>query len=279
MGSAEGKQAANEGPFWSEPSFIDVDGLKTAYRRKGKGDIVLFLHGAGMTRTWLPIYDSLSKSFDTVVPEHPGFGDTPMPATLDGFDDMVLHYDALIRNLELDKPIHLVGHSMGGWIAADLAIFYPGRFASMTLMQPMGIWLPDAPSADPFRWDPEEAGEILFSGAGANYGQYFEGGDPIENAVRDYEESITFARLTWNPRYDWRLDHRLARVKIPTSAVGFEDDRFVPVAQVKRYADLIPSAKFVLLKGANGEPASHLSNVQQPDKLAEIVKETADRAK
>ncbi|WP_020180414.1 alpha/beta hydrolase [Methylopila sp. M107] len=268
-----------EGRFWTEPSFVEVDGLATAYRRKGAGDIVLFLHGAGMTRTWLPIYESLSKSFDTLVPEHPGFGDTPRPDTLEGFDDLVLHYDALIRELKLDKPIHLVGHSLGGWIAASLAVFYPERFASVTLLQPMGILLPEAPSADPFRWSPEETGEILFSGAGANYGEYFEGGDPVENAVREYEESITFARLTWNPRYDWKFDHRLARVTIPVSAVGFADDRYIPVAQIRRWAELIPGAEFVLLSGANGEPASHLANVQQPDKIAEIVKQTASRAK
>ncbi len=169
MNSAAGTQEKKEGRFWTEPSFLAVDGLKTAYRRKGQGDALIFLHGAGMTRTWLPLYDAFAKSFDTIVPEHPGYGDTPMPETLDGFDDMVLHYDALIRDLKLSGPIHLVGHSLGGWIAANLTIYFPERFASVTLMQPMGIRFPDEPTDDPYRWGPEDALAALFSGAGENY--------------------------------------------------------------------------------------------------------------
>lgn len=275
---ADAAQAvASEGPFWTEPSFVQVDGLQTAYRRKGSGDVLIFLHGAGMTRTWLPIYESFARDFDTIVPEHPGFGDTPMPETLDGFDDMVLHYDGLIRALGLTGRIHLVGHSLGGWIAANLAIFYPDRFASVTLLQPMGLRFPEAPIGDPFRWDPPEALEVLFSGVGENYLNYLGGGDPVEDAVRAYQESITLARLAWNPRYDIRLDHRLARLTAPATVVGFADDRFIPVAQSRRWAELIPGAEFVLLEGADGEPASHLSNVQFPDRIAEIVKAAADR--
>lgn len=279
MSSSAPSETKQYGPYWNEPLFVGVDGLRTAYRRKGKGDVLVYFHGAGMTRTWLPIYEHLSKSFDTIVPEHPGFGDTPLPDTLEGFDDLVLHYDALFRNLQLTGPIHLVGHSLGGWIAANLAIFYPTRFSSLTLLQPAGLRMPEAPMGDAFRWSPEEALEALFSGVGTKYLDYLDTGDPVEGAVKAYEESITYARLTWNPRYDYKLDHRLARVIAPTTVIGFADDKYIPVAHAKRWAELIPGAKFELLSGTNGEPASHLANVQQPERIAEIVRVAANESR
>ncbi|MET9973368.1 alpha/beta fold hydrolase, partial [Streptomyces sp. NPDC006356] len=85
--------------YWTEPSYVDVDGLRTAYRRAGDGPTTLYLHGAGMTRMWPPFAQQLAQHVDLVVPEHPGFGDTPRPGHFRDFDDYVLHYDALIRRL------------------------------------------------------------------------------------------------------------------------------------------------------------------------------------
>lgn len=257
---------------WTRPSWANADGLETAYRREGAGEPLLFLHGAGLTRMWLPLYARLAESFDVIVPEHPGFGDTAMPEWLEGIDDLVLHYDALLDALGLgDGRVHLVGHSLGAWVAASLALTYPRRFASLTLMAPIGLRVPEAPPADPFRWSPEVALETLFSGAGERYGEYLEQEGEVEDTLHAYGESITFARLTWNPRYDVRLDRRLARVASPTQVIGFADDRFVPAEHPRRWAELIPGATHVSLDGAAGEPASHLAIVQQPDRLAELI--------
>src|SRR5207253_2649981 len=122
-------------PYYTEPEWVEVRGLRTALRRKGVGEPVVYLHGAGLTRRWLPLYERLAERVDLLVPEHPGFGDTPSPEWLDGFDDLVLHYDELFDLLGLER-VHLVGHSLGGWIAADLAVFYPRRVKSLTLITP-----------------------------------------------------------------------------------------------------------------------------------------------
>lgn len=257
---------------WTTPSWVTVDGLETAYRREGAGEPLLFLHGAGLTRMWQPLYARLAESFDTIVPEHPGFGDTAMPEWLEGIDDLVLHYDALLDGLGLgDAPVHLAGHSLGAWIAASLAITYPRRFASLTLMAPIGLRVPEAPPADPFRWSPEAALETLFSGVGERYLEYLQQAGEVEDTLHAYGESIAFARLAWNPRYDVRLDRRLARVAAPTQVIGFADDRFVPAAHPRRWAELIPGARHRCLEGADGEPASHLAVVQQPAQLAALI--------
>ncbi len=260
--------------YWTEPSFVDVDGVDTAYRRKGTGDSLVYLHGAGLTRAWLPLYEQLSQSFDVVVPEHPGFGDTAMPDWLTGIDDLVLHYDALLDALGLDR-VHLVGHSLGGWIGAYLAIFYPHRFQSLTAITPAGLRVPDAPITDPFRLSPESALETLLGEESANYLEYFDRGDELEATIHGYSESITFARLMWNPRYDVKLDRRLARISVPTLVLAAEDDRLVPEAHPKRWAELISGAQLRVVKGRPGEPTGHLVIIQQPQAIAEMVHEHA----
>jgi pimeloyl-ACP methyl ester carboxylesterase len=255
---------------WTEPERIEVDGFETPYRRKGSGEPLVFLHGGGMTRMWLPLYEAFAASFDTVVPEHPGFGDTELPDWVRGFDDLVLHYDAFFDRLGLDGA-HLVGHSLGGWVAANLAIFYPRRFASLTLIAPMGVRVPDAPAADPFRWEPHEALEALFSGEGEKYLDYVVQGDELQSALHSYAESMAFARLTWNPRYDWRLDRRLGRIQIPSLVIAPEDDRYIPREHCARYAELIPGAELAVLPNTPEERSSHLAIVQQPDLLAEMI--------
>lgn len=256
---------------WTEPDWVDVDGVRTAYRRKGDGEPLLYLHGAGLTRQWLPLYEELSRHFDVIVPEHPGFGDTPMPDWLRSVDDLVLHYDALLDALELEG-VHLVGHSLGAWIAASLAITYPRRFASLTLITPVGLRVPEAPISDPFRIGPDQAFEVLLNGAPAEkYLEYFEQAGELEDTIQAYSESITFARLIWNPRYDIRLDTRLSRVRVPTLVIGADEDRLVPSVHVDRWAELVPRAKTTTVSGVNGEPTGHLLIIQQPERLADVV--------
>ena len=76
--------------YYTEPERIDVAALPTAYRREGTGEPVLMLHGAGLTRMWLPFYAAAAKNCDFIAPEHPGFGETPLPDWLSGINDVEL---------------------------------------------------------------------------------------------------------------------------------------------------------------------------------------------
>ena len=96
-------------------------------------------------------------------------------------------------------------------------------------------------------------------------------GDEIENTIHAYSESITFARLMWNPRYDVKLNHRLARIAIPTLVVAAEDDRLIPRRHAERWTELIAGARLTVLDGEAGEPTSHLLIIQRPEQLAATV--------
>ena len=173
----------------------------------------LFLHGAGFTRMWLPFHEALSRVVDLIAPEHPGYGETEMPEWLDGFDDLVLHYDDFLDALELER-VHLVGYSLGGWIAAELAVFYPERLKSLTLITPAGLRIPGKPIANLVAMAPEQFFDALFN----DHGQHGRTACPTRQPRRDrppVRRGATLARLAWNPQYDLKLERRLRARRVP----------------------------------------------------------------
>ena len=81
--------------YYTEPKFEEVFGVPIAYRRQGSGEPVVFLHGAGFSRRWIPMYEMLAKNVDFIAPESPGFGETPMPSWFRNFSDLSIIYDQL----------------------------------------------------------------------------------------------------------------------------------------------------------------------------------------
>jgi pimeloyl-ACP methyl ester carboxylesterase len=268
MAEATAPTAAGS-PHYTEPEVLDIRGLPVAYRRKGTGPPTLFLHGAGSTRMWLPFYERLSESVDFIAPEHPGFGDTPWNDSIEGFDDLVLHYRDVLDALELDR-VHLIGFSLGGWIAADVAIFYPERLRSLTLIAPAGLRVPGAPLTDFMRMPPEEIPDLLFNGHMLDYLEFLPDPHALETAIRGYGEATMFARLAWNPRYDYRLDRRLQRVSCPALVIEPDEDRLVPNAHCARWAELLPDARLEKVSGERN-PTGHGLIMQEPDRAAAVI--------
>jgi pimeloyl-ACP methyl ester carboxylesterase len=250
--------------FYTEPDWIEVDGLRVAYRRTGEGPATLYLHGAGLTRMWLPLYERLSQSLDLLVPEHPGYGETEMPEWLDGFDDLVIHYDSLLDALRLER-VHVIGYSLGGWIAAELAVFHPHRLESLTLVTPIGLRVPGKPPGDVFAMDPEKLFMTMFNDP-TNAAQVAPDLESLDEIEHQFGEMATMARLAWNPRFDPKLERRLPRVSCPALVVRAEHDRLVPDEIAERYAELIEGARIETVPGTG-----HAVIVEQPDKTADLI--------
>src|SRR5438105_12931388 len=102
-------------------STVTIRGCRIRIMRGCCGQPVLFLHGGGGLTPWLPFLARLAAKFDVIVPEHPGFGQSEMPTWLDSVSDLANFYLDFLDQLDL-HGVHLVGHSLGGWIAADLAV-------------------------------------------------------------------------------------------------------------------------------------------------------------
>src|SRR5215475_13517236 len=114
-------------------STIAVRGCNIRLMRGGSGPPLLFLHGAGGAGAWLPVMQALAEKFDVIVPEHPGFGESDTPDWLDTIHDLAYFYLDFLEALDL-RGVHLVGSSLGGWIAADPAVRNASRLASLTLI-------------------------------------------------------------------------------------------------------------------------------------------------
>ena len=100
---------------------INIAGCCIEVLSGGAGAALVCLHGAGGASAWAPYMAALAEKFEVVVPSHPGYGRSDTPDWLDRLTDLAYFYLDFIEQLELER-IHLVGNSLGGWIAAELAV-------------------------------------------------------------------------------------------------------------------------------------------------------------
>lgn len=259
--------------FYTEPDFEEVSGCPIAYRRKGNGEAVVLLHGAGFTRMWIPFYEMMSDSVDFIAPEQPGFGETPMPPWFRSFNDLVILYDQLFEQLGLDQ-IHLIGFSMGGWAAAEFASYYPRRLKSLSLITPVGLRLEDNPGVDIFQLTPPELFDRLFKDKDVMQ-DFLVDPENFDEGIHLYSEFSAAARLMWAPRYNLALEHRLQRLTCPSLVVGAEEDRLIPNEMSDKFAEVLPNGKLVRLEGTGHEPllerpteltAALLANIEEASK-------------
>jgi pimeloyl-ACP methyl ester carboxylesterase len=249
--------------FYTEPDWLDVGDVRVAYRRKGLGEPVLYLHGNGFTSMWLPFHDALARSVDLIAPEHPGYGETEMPAWLGGFDDLVIHYDELLDLLGLET-VHVIGYSLGGWLAAELAAFYPRRLRSLTLICPAGLRVPGEPGPNLSAMTTDAVWQTMFNDP-RNGDSVLPDSESLEEVVHLYGEATTFARLTWNPPYDLALERRLRRVECPSLVIGADCDRVIPDTVADRYAELLAA------RLERVPETGHALAIEQPDRVAELI--------
>src|SRR5262245_36821598 len=132
---------------------IEVAGTRLACREAGTGATILFLHDAAGA-SWDPLLHALSVRYRVLAPEHPGFGRGKIPDWMLSVGDVAFCYLDLLQAVDL-RDVHLVGHGLGGWIAAEIAIRSSTRLASLSLLAPAGV-ASEIPFDDIFAWTAEE---------------------------------------------------------------------------------------------------------------------------
>lgn len=245
--------------------FLTVGGVRTHLLRGGRGAPVLVLHPEFAANRWFPYHDALAARFQIFAPDHPGFGQSERPEWLDGIDDLVFHYVDLLDALELDR-VSIVGTSLGGWIAVELAVAHPERLQRLVLVGAAGIKVDGVERFDVFLHPIEETLLHLFHDP-SRAAQLLPTEFGPEVIVRAYGEASTLARLSWNPYlYNPKLERRLRRVTAPTLVLWGQDDTFLPLAYGEAYARLIPSATLQAIP-----QCGHLVPLEQADLCAHAV--------
>ena len=245
--------------------LVSIAGCRIRLRRGGKGKPLLYLHGASGAPVIQPFMEKLAGRFDVLVPEHPGYGQSEEPEWLENIHDVAYFYLDLVKKLDLSDLL-LVGTSMGGWIAMEMAVRDCSRLSQLVLVGPAGIASPDAEVADTFLMAPEEAVRALYHDP--KIAEALLAVPPAPEAIDlQLKNRHTTARLAWEPRFhDPHLPKWLHRIDVPVKIVWGEQDRIIPVAFVDQYRKYFPKAQIHVVKACG-----HLPPVEKPDEFVSIV--------
>ena len=200
-------------------------------------------------------------------PRTPDFGKSSLPDWLDSIDDIAHLYLELLDRLALDA-VDVVGCSIGGWIAAEMASKTPRRIRRLVMIGPVGVKVGavdklDIP--DIFAMSQEEAGKLVFHDPARM--------TPDPAKMSDEELAIMFrnreslALLVWEPwMHNPKLRHRLHRVDAPALFVRGESDGLVSAQYLEAYARLLPNARTLTIPAAG-----HAPHLEAPQALASAV--------
>ena len=139
--------------------YVETAVGKVQLFRGGQGDPLVYLHSAGGETTHGALED-LADRHEVVAPVFPGFGESEGISEIDGIEDAVFHLLDLWQVLGLESPA-VMGLSLGGWMAVELATRYPERVAALVLVNPVGLYLPEAPVKELFGRTPDELAEDI----------------------------------------------------------------------------------------------------------------------
>lgn len=228
--------------------FIEINGCKTEIWRGGSGPTLLFLHGAGGITSWAPYLDEMAQSYEVVAPSHPGFGGSGNPDWLDSVSDLAFFYLDFINALKLQN-IHLVGNSLGGWIASEIAIRSIENIKTLTLVSAAGLNVVGVPMGDIFMWSNEETAKKMFYDQNLAT-QRIAASQQMTEAQKDIQlkNYFTTGKLSWNPRFhNPDLKKWLHRIKVPTMIIWGENDNIFPLEYGEAFKESIPNSELHII--------------------------------
>ena len=216
----------------------------------GSGTPLLFLHGAGGLRGWGAYLTELAKHFTVYAPAHPGFETSSGIEHLDDIIDLVVYYNDFLDAMELES-VHVIGHSMGGMLAAELAALSPHRIRKLVLANAVGLWLDDHPVADFFAMTPEQLAVALWHDPQSEVAKTMMAVPEDEQAQLEAfliraQHLATAGKFLW-PIPDKGLKKRIHRIKAATLILWGQSDGLVPVVYAQEFHHRIPGSQVSIL--------------------------------
>ena len=251
-------------------TFVEVAETKLRLRRGGQGEPLLILHGGGGNRGWLQYLRLLAQRFQVYVPDHPGFGKSDQPEWITSVPDLACFYLWALEDLGLSR-VRVMGLSMGGWLAAEMAVLCPQLFERLVLVGAAGVKPTQGEITDIFLLSPAELTAKMFHDPkqAPEYEQLY-GAQPTpeEQDLRTRNNEMA-ARITWKPyMHDPRLPSLLRRLRMPTLIVWGREDSIIPVNCAEIYHQNIRGSQLVIM-----EQCGHVPPIEKPQQFVDIVSE------
>jgi pimeloyl-ACP methyl ester carboxylesterase len=253
-----------------ELKTVQTHHVPVRYLEGGDGPALVFLHGAGGVMADDPLLAELAKTHHVYAPLVPGYGDSEECPEIRDMLDFTLHTWDVVEALGLKDPV-LVGHSMGGMIAAEMAAVQPNDVSRLGLIAPAGLWDDEHPIVDLFTVMPYEMPELLFHDAVA--------GAAMMTAGRNVEDpGFLQAYLVTNARQlgmagrilfpipERGLAGRLYRIRARTVLIWGDSDRLVPPVYAHAFKKGIAGAELVSIP-----EAGHMVTLERPKAVAEAL--------
>jgi pimeloyl-ACP methyl ester carboxylesterase len=252
---------------------LDVDGIGPVlltYSDTGTGGTVLLLHGGAGPFSVAGFAALMSAAgYRVIVPVHPGFDGTPRPAQLSSIAGVAAAYAALLRELDL-TDVRVIGNSIGGWIAAELALAESAaadcRVGSVILVDAAGLELSSVPVPDFFSLTLDQVADLSYFNPDAF--RISLASLPPERAAAMAANRVALLEYAGTAMADPSLRDRLAAITMPVLVVWGAADRMIPVEHGRAYADAISGAQFRLIAHAG-----HLPQLETPDELLAVVRD------
>ena len=260
---------------------IIVQGRRVNIAETGSGPPLLYLHGFcdihGAVPDWLAFHQSLAHRFTVIAPAHPGCADSEENDEIDVIDDARFHLLSVMDALGLGS-VPVVGHCIGGWLAAELAVHHRERIERLCLIGASGLKVAGEPIADLF-WQLQPLNgtdwsglrRLLFADSESALAHKFypEGRNEIEIELLRFKMCRFASRIGFRPPYfqDPKLAGRLDRCDRPALVLWGRNNRLVPLAHGEAYTNGLGDARFEVL-----DQSGHCLHIEQPEKVADIVK-------
>lgn len=250
---------------------INVEGVKLRLYRSGDGPAFLYLHSGFGELGPLPFLELIKEAgYSVRAPEMPGFGRSEAVRSWHKIEDAVYFYGKILDAV-CAEPAVVAGQSLGGWLAAELAVWFPEKVRALVLMDAVGLWIEGHPIAELFGTNPVELMPKVFPSGGnilEHIAPALEGAVDSDAVLMHFFRAMeTTAYLGWSPyMHDPNLEGRLSSVRAPTLVIHGTADGIVPKAHAERYAQRIPAARLVTVEGAG-----HLPALERPHDVASAV--------
>jgi pimeloyl-ACP methyl ester carboxylesterase len=248
---------------------VNVNGIELAYTRQGKGTPLVLLHGFPLDHhTWDEIAPLLENTFDLIIPDLRGFGDSTTVETAYTVDDLASDVASLLDQLGIEKSA-LAGHSMGGYVALAFARLYPERVRGLGLVSTQA--LDDAPDGKKGRYktaaDVAEKGIDGVVDAMTTKFTSDVGLQEFSRKTMELQEPAAYigALKAMAERQD--STSLLGSLDYPVVIIHGNEDALIPIDRAHEMKKAISHAHFVEVEGAGHLP------------MLEAVKQTAEGLK